>query len=210
MLDTRMRRYIEPPLDRMARWSWDRGVTPHAVTGVGFSLGIAACVAAATQHWTWALVLWLLNRFADGLDGSIARRTGPTDLGGFLDIMADFAIYGTMLVAIGYAIPDARLAVLVVLLMYYLSGSAFLAWSSLATKNGLTGDGRSLVFPPGLAEGSETIVAYVVVFLFLSRATTILWVWAIAVGLTAAQRLVYVVRTLRQVELAEAGVGGGR
>jgi len=102
MLDTRMRRYIEPPLDR--------GVTPHAVTGIGFSLGIAACAAAATQQWTWALVLWLLNRFADGLDGSIARRTGPTDLGGFLDIMADFAIYGTMLVAIGYALPVARRA----------------------------------------------------------------------------------------------------
>ena len=202
MLDNALRRYMEPPLDVVARWSADRVGTPTVVTGVGFAIGMGACAAAATQQWTLALVLWLLNRFADGLDGSIARRRGPTDLGGFLDIMADFAVYGAMLVAIGFALPEARLAALGVLLMYYISGSAFLAWSSLATKNGVAGDGRSLVFPPGLAEGAETVVAYVVVLLFLSRTSEILWIWAIAVGVTAVQRLIFVVRTLRQIEAA--------
>jgi len=160
------------------------------------------CAVACTQQWTVALVLWLVNRFADGLDGAIARRRGPTDLGGFLDIMADFAVYGAMLVAIGFALPEAQLAALVVLLMYYLSGSAFLAWSSLATKNGVGGDGRSLVFPAGLAEGSETVVSYVVLLLFVSRASEILWIWAAVVGVTAVQRLVYVVRTLPKIQTA--------
>jgi len=201
MLDNALRRYMEPPLDVVARWTANRGISPMMVTGAGFALGMAACVAAATQQWRVALVLWLLNRFADGLDGAVARRRGPTDLGGFLDIMADFAVYGAMLVAVGFALPEARLAALGVLLMYYISGSAFLAWSSLATKNGIAGDGRSLVFPAGLAEGAETVVAYVVVLLFLSRAPEILWIWAIAVGLTAVQRLVFVVHALRQIEL---------
>jgi len=202
MLDNALRRYMEPPLDVVARWSADRGVSPMMVTGIGFTIGMGACVAAATQQWTLALVLWLLNRFADGLDGSIARRRGPTDLGGFLDIMADFTVYGAMLLAIGFAVPEARLAALAVLLMYYISGSAFLAWSSLATKNGIVGDGRSLVFPAGLAEGAETVVAYIVVLLFLSRVTEILWIWAIAVGITAVQRVLYVARVLREIEPA--------
>lgn len=171
------------------------GITPMMLTGTGFLIGVASCAAIATGHWATGLVLWLLNRLADGLDGAVARNgsVGPTDLGGFFDIVADFAIYGGVVVALGYAIPEARLAALVVFLAYYLNGTAFLAWSSLAIKRELEGDGRSLVFPAGLAEGTETIVVYSVILLFPAWTRPILWVWAAVVMITVAQR-VYLVR----------------
>ncbi|MGQ7148234.1 CDP-alcohol phosphatidyltransferase family protein, partial [Escherichia sp. SS-MK2] len=40
-----------------------------------------------------ALVVILLNRLLDGLDGALARRRGLTDAGGFLDISLDFLFY---------------------------------------------------------------------------------------------------------------------
>ena len=55
-------------------------------------------------------------------------RRGATDLGGFLDLLADFSIYGGFVVAVGVAVPEARLACLVLLLTYYVSGTAFLRW----------------------------------------------------------------------------------
>ncbi|MDH3682090.1 MAG: hypothetical protein OEV40_19320, partial [Acidimicrobiia bacterium] len=81
---------------------------------------------------------------------------------------------------------------------------AFLAWSSLATKQALAGDGRSLHFPAGLAEGTETILAYLIVLLMPGRTALVLWIWAAVVGVTVVQRLVFVTRTL-----AEAPSGAG-
>lgn len=198
MLDSSFRRHLEGPLAWAGRRLVAAGIAPTALTATGFVLGAGACWAIATERWTIALVLWLLNRVADGLDGAVARggRAGPTDLGGFLDIMADFAVYGGVIVAVGYAVPEARVAALVTLLAYYLNGAAFLAWSSLAERRNLSKDERSLVFPAGLAEGSETIIAYVILLLFPQWARTILWIWAVVVGISVVQRIVFVTRQL--------------
>lgn len=198
MLDSSFRRHLEGPLAWAGRRLVAAGVTSTVLTATGLVLGAGACWAIAAERWTIALVLWFLNRVADGLDGAVARggRAGPTDLGGFLDIMADFAVYGGVVVAVGYAVPDARVAALVTLLTYYLNGAAFLAWSSLAESQGHSRDERSLVFPAGLAEGSETIIAYVILLLFPEWARTILWIWAGVVGVSVVQRIVFVTRQL--------------
>jgi len=199
MLDTRMRSVVGPPLERVAVGLSALGATPAHLTGLGLALGIGACVAIATGFWPLGLALWLANRLADGLDGPVARQSTPTDLGGFLDIMADFAIYGGLLIAIGIAEPGTRIPALAAFLAYYLSGSSFLAWSSLAERLQLaTGDGRSLLFPGGLAEGTETIVAMVIILLFRSQAALLLWVWAAVVGVTALQRIHFVSGQLRR------------
>jgi len=197
MLDTAMRSRLQGPLDRVAAPMSRAGVQPNLVTGVGLCIGIAACVAIAYDRWWLGLALWVVNRLADGLDGPIARQAGPTDLGGLFDILADFAIYGGVLVAIGIAAPEARVASLFVFLAYYLSGSSFLAFSSLATRRELAGDGRSLQFPAGLAEGTETIAAYIVILAFRSHVELLLWIWAAIVCITFLQRLVIIANLLR-------------
>lgn len=204
MLDVPVRRVLAPPLDSMARGLDRAGISPMAVTGVGWLVGVAACVAVATGHWWIALALWLLNRLLDGLDGPLARRTGATDLGGFLDIVADFSIYGGFVLAVGIERPEARIACLVLLLTYYLSGSAFLALSSVLERRGEAqravagNDGRSLLFIGGLAEGTETVIAGSLFCLFPQYAEAIAYVFAAAVAVTALQRVglgIHVLRT---------------
>jgi phosphatidylglycerophosphate synthase len=197
MLDAAFRARLDGPLGRAVAPLERLGISPNAITAAGFVVGVAACVAIAYGQWWLGLVLWLTNRLGDGLDGPLARRRGATDLGGLLDIIADFAIYGGVLVAIGIALPETRVACLVVFLTYYLSGSSFLAFSSLATKRQLEGDGRSLQFPAGIAEGTETIAAYVLVLAFPAQAEVLLWVWAALVAITVVQRLAIITRLLR-------------
>ena len=60
------------------------------------------------------------------------------------------------------------------------------------------GDGRSLRFVGGLAEGTETVIVYVLFCLFPTHAALIAWVFAAAVAVTAAQRIGYGVRILRR------------
>ena len=203
MLDRPMRGLLAPPLAtggaRLAAW----GVPPLALTLLGWGLGVGACLAAGFGAWTVALVLWLANRLADGLDGPVARAGTPSDLGGFLDIVADFSVYGGFLVGVAIALPSARLAALVLLATYYVSGTAFLALSSLLERRRQTrGDERSLRFVGGLAEGTETVLAYVALCLFSGQAALICWAFAAMVAVTAVQRVALAVRVLRHPSLA--------
>ncbi len=133
----------------------------------------------------------------DGLDGQVARRQGPTELGGFLDIIADFSIYAGFVVGVAIAIPEARLACTALLTFYYISGTAFLTLTALWERRGGQGDDRSLLFVGGLAEGTETIVVYILICLMPGHATTIVWVFALAVAITAGQRIAFGIRILR-------------
>jgi phosphatidylglycerophosphate synthase len=197
MLDPRMRRLLAPALNKAGARLSDAGLPPLALTGAGWLAGAGACVAVATHHWLLGLVLWLANRVLDGLDGPVARRRGATDLGGFLDIVADFSIYAGFLVAVAVAVPGARLACVALLTAYYISATAFLALSSLIERRGSTGgDGRSLRFVGGLAEGTETVIVYVLFCLLPTHAAAIAWAFTGAVAITAAQRVILGVRTL--------------
>lgn len=201
MLDVPVRRALAPSLDRVGAALADAGVPPLALTASGFAAGLAACVAVTRHAWAAALVLWLVNRLLDGLDGPTARRCGATDLGGFLDIVADFTVYAGFVLAVGVAVPDARIACLALLTAYYVSGTAFLALSSLLERRGSPGasaDRRSLRFVGGLAEGTETVIVYVLFCLLPQHAELIAWVFAAAVAVTVVQRVALGVHLLAQ------------
>ena len=198
MLDATTRRLVRGPLERAAAVAAGAGLTPGLVTAVGLLVGVGACVAAALAQWWVALVLWLLNRTLDGLDGALARRTAPSDLGGMLDFLADFVVYGGLVVAVAIAEPGARVAATVLLAVYLLNNVALLSFASLIEKRGLNlGDERSLRFTAGLTEGTETIAAYVVLCLLPGRAATVMWVFAAMVLFTVGQRVRLAVVTLR-------------
>ncbi len=198
MLDAPARRVLDAPLDRAAAPLATLGVHPVALTAVGWLLGVGACVAAGTGHWMLALVLWLANRTADGLDGPLARRRGEDgrELGGFLDLVADFSIYAGFVLAVGIERPEARVACLALLVAYYLSGTAFLLLAPALERRGEQGDGRSVHFVGGLAEGSETLLAYVAFCLLPEQAEVVAWVFAAMVAVTAVQRFALGVRVL--------------
>ncbi len=197
MLDAQARAAVRPAVDRVAAHATGHGVTPGAITAAGLVVGVGACVAAALAAWPLALALWLLNRSLDGLDGAVARLRGPTDLGGMLDFLADFVVYGGFVVGVAIAIPDARIACVVLLAAYLLNNVALLSFASLIEKRGLDlGDERSLRFTAGLTEGTETIVAYVLICLLPTHAGTIAWAFAGMVLVTVAQRVRVAVVTL--------------
>ncbi len=204
MLDARARRLLGPPLDRVAAALDRPAVTPDRLSLLGLALGLASAGAAAAQLWPLALATWLLSRAADGLDGPLARRRPVRDAGagGFLDITADFVVYGSTVlgVAVGATAGEGAdwLPFLLVLLAYYVNGTALLAFSSLAERAGRQrDDGRALSFLGGLAEGTETIVVHALWLLLPGSAGTIALVWAAVVAVSSGQRVVSGYRALR-------------
>jgi CDP-diacylglycerol---glycerol-3-phosphate 3-phosphatidyltransferase len=79
------------------------GLTPNALTLIGFVGTCVAAVAAANQWWLAAGILVLAFGIFDLFDGALARATGrATKLGAFLDSTFDRA--GEAIVYIGIAI----------------------------------------------------------------------------------------------------------
>jgi phosphatidylglycerophosphate synthase len=210
MLDARMRALLAPTLNAAGARLARAGVPPIALTGAGWACGAGACVATGLRAWPAALALWLANRLLDGLDGPTARAGSPTEAGAFLDIVADFSVYAGIIVGLAVAEPRARLACVALLAAYYVSGTAFLALSSLAERASQAGrrrvrlgDERSLRFTGGLAEGTETVAVYVLLFLLPSAAPVIAWAFTAAVAVTAIQRVVFGLRLLRAPTAAD-------
>lgn len=199
MLDEELREGAKPFYMLPARILAKGGVTGNVLTVSGLCVGALCLVAVALGLNLLALVLWLLNRLLDGLDGEVARLRGETsELGSFLDIAADFFMYGGFLVALAVQHPDARLALVVLFFAYYLNGSVFLALSGVLERlkaERLTE--RGLHFRRSLTEGFETIVAGVLFLVFPDHVATIAWVFAVMVFLSSGQRLLDAWRMLK-------------
>lgn len=194
MLDSQMRKLIDPPLNRIGIWLASKNITANGVTITGFAIGLLAALAIAFQFYLLGLVLLLLSRLADGLDGAVARASAPSDLGGFLDITLDFFFYGAIPLAFALADPEANaLAAAVLLTGFYATGSSFLAFAIMAEKRKITTTSqgiKSLYYIGGLAEGTETIAIFVAFCLFPGWFAWIAYVFAAICFVTAANRVV--------------------
>jgi phosphatidylglycerophosphate synthase len=201
VLDARLRRLIDPPLDRLGAPLAARGLSANAVTVAGFAIGLCAAAAIASRAYLLGLGLLLLNRLCDGLDGAIARRRGLTDLGGFLDILLDFLIYSAVPFAFALANPAANaLAAAFLIFSFVGTGSSFLAFAIMAAKRGMSTELRgrkSLYYLGGLTEGTETILVFVLACLWPALFPPLAWIFGLLCWLTTATRIAVAVQMLR-------------
>ena len=199
MLDGKVRQLIDPALDRVGGVLAARGVRANSVTFAGLATGLVAALAITIEAYLAGLILLMVSRLADGLDGAVARHSRKTDLGGFLDIVADFTFYGAIPLGFVFADPAANaIAGSVLLLSFYVNGASFLAFAIMAEKRGLATMARgskSLYFTTGLAEGTETIAVFCAFCLFPSAFAPIAYVFAVACFVTAGARVLLAIRT---------------
>ena len=202
MLDATLRRWLDPAVDTAGSWLARRGVGADALTWAGFAVGLAAIAAVASAHYLAGLALLLVNRLADGLDGAVARRSRPTDLGGFLDIVLDFLVYAGMVFGFALADPEANaLAAAFLLFAFMGTGSSFLAFAIMAAKRGIatTARGRkSFYYLGGLAEGTETILFLVLSCLLPDLFVPLALLFAAMCWLTTIARIAAGVQLLRE------------
>jgi len=193
MLDSRIRPLIDPPLEGLAQRLDRLGLTANGITVGGFALGVLAMAAVMSGAYLVGLGLLLLNRLADGLDGALARRNGLTDLGGFLDITLDFIIYSGVVFAFAVADPAANaLAACFLVFSFMGTGCSFLAFAIMAAKRNLSTEAqgrKSLYYLGGLAEGTETILFFVLFCVLPWAFAPIAWIFGGICWITTAARI---------------------
>jgi phosphatidylglycerophosphate synthase len=201
MLDRYVRPYIDPPLNRAGRLLAAVGVSANAVTLVGFAVGLAAIPEIATGHYLAGLALLLVNRLSDGLDGAVARVRGPTDLGGYLDIVCDFILYSGWAFAFALANPDHAIPAAFLMLSFMGTGTSFLAYAIFAAKRGITtkiSGSKSLYYLGGLTDGTETILIFAAFCLMPRFFPLLAYVFAVACWVTTISRVLAAARRFKE------------
>jgi phosphatidylglycerophosphate synthase len=189
MLDARVRRLIDPVLDRVGQALAAAGVSALAVTVTGLGLGFAAAVAIAQGAYLVGLLFIVLSRIADGLDGAVARSSQPTAFGGFADSMADFAFYAWIPFAFAVAAPERAMAAAFLLMSFIASGVAFLNYAVLAARLGEPpSDHKAFVYAAGLTEGTETIALFILMALVPAWFEPLAWGFGVLCWVTAIAR----------------------
>jgi len=193
VFDNRIQAAIRPLMNRIAHRLVRWGVGADAISVAGFVVGMAAALAIALQHEGVGLVLLLLSRLMDGLDGAVARASQPTDRGGFLDITLDFLFYAAIPLAFAVAHPAQNALPAAVLLAAFIgTGSSFLAFAVVAEKRQLTSlafPGKSFYFLGGLTEATETIAAFVAMCLWPQWFAPIAYGFALLCAITTVLRI---------------------
>lgn len=182
------RRVLTPP----GRWLVARGIHADHITLAGFAVGVLAVPALAIGAYGLALALLVVNRLADGLDGTVARLSSPTDRGAFLDIALDFVFYA--LFPLGFALADPAtnaLPAAVLIAAFVGTGSSFLAFASIAAKRRQSAAAfptKGIYYLGGLTEGFETIAIFAAMCLFPEGFPVLAYGYATACALTTVLR----------------------
>lgn len=201
MLDRWTSVMVRPALHAAAVQLKRLGMTPDQVTVLGFFIGISAIPVIALHHYLAGLLLILLSRTADGLDGALARMGTSTDSGGYLDIVLDFIFYSGVVFGFALAEPEVNsLAAAALLFSFTGTGCSFLSFAIMAERRGLqnvTYPHKGFYYLGGLAEGTETILFFAAICLWPSLFPIFSWCFAAVCVVTAVTRVIGGYRTIK-------------
>ncbi len=204
MFDRYLHPRVKPLLNQMVAHLDRSAITPDRISLSGFVVGVLALPFLAMQWYYAALIVIVINRLCDGLDGALARRRGLSDAGGFLDIALDFLFYA--LVPFGFVLASPELNAVAgawLLFAFIGTGSSFLAFAAVADKyrlENLDYPHKSFYYLGGLTEGAETILVFTLFCLFPAYFPLIAWLFGGLCWFTTLTRIWGGYNTLKRVE----------
>ena len=192
MIDRELNRYASGHLNRIANILYERGVHASWITLSGLAIAFLSFVALSYGLFYLGLILILINRFLDGLDGSLARLGTQRKFGAFFDITSDFAFYA--LIPLGFAVVSPQenaLPTAFLLAAFYVNGSSFLAEAIIIEKYNIKIDqaDKGFFYSFGLIEGFETICFFLFICLFPNAYATAAYIFFTLTLLTHAIRV---------------------
>jgi phosphatidylglycerophosphate synthase len=181
MFDRQIQNFTQKPLQYIAKL-FLKFISPNQMTLIGFGFGILMCISIVIDQYLIGILFLFLNRLSDGLDGAMARLTAPTPLGGYLDIVLDFLIYGGFVLVFSLQNEINLLTGVFLLFSYICTGTTFLTQAIIQPQLDYSQQDhddvkdeipKSFIYASGLIEGSETIF-FMFICLILPKAFPIL------------------------------------
>ena len=197
--------------------------TPNHITFLAFVAGLACCYASATSTpenrdavISPALVLWILNRSFDCLDGALARVRGEaSELGGFLDLLCDFIVYAAIPISIGInrsgglmiglggdpgqSIGGMWVAIAFLEATFWINNFILFYAAAVASKV-QDGELTSVTMLPALVEGFESGILFTAMLIWPNHIFLLSSVMAVGVSIGSVQRVVWLWPVLARLD----------
>ena len=193
MIDSQLNNFLKPTLNAIAKQFLKLGITANFVTFVGFFFGLCSFYHIINSEFMYALIFLFLNRFCDGLDGTIARLTIETDIGAFYDIILDFIFYSLFPIAFIFVDLNYSYSICFLLLSFVATQTTFLASAWIIEKNKISisdGHKKSFFYSGGITEGFETIICFTLMLLFHESIDYIAYIFGILCWITFFIRII--------------------
>ena len=199
MIDKKIRKYTDGYLNQIANVLFRKGIDANWVTILGLIIAFFCFIVLSSGSFYLGLILILINRFLDGLDGSLARLSKPKKFGAFLDITSDFAFYA--LIPLGFAVfspYENALPTAFLLAAFYVNGSSFLTEAIIVEKYNIKIDqkDKGFFYSFGLIEGFETICFFLLICSFPNLYSNAAYIFF---GLTILTHVIRVVRAFKRL-----------
>jgi CDP-diacylglycerol--glycerol-3-phosphate 3-phosphatidyltransferase len=192
MLSERLRSMTRGLREPIGRALGQLGISPNALTVLGYALNLVVMVVLAQGHLRVGGVLVLLAGLFDALDGAVARATGQTStFGAFFDSVMDRYSEATVLfgLLLWYLHRGARLDA--ALIYAAMVGSLMVSYARARA------EGLGLECKVGLMTRMERVVL-LSIGLIAQQVRLTLWAIAILANLTALHRMAHVWRVAHQ------------
>ena len=190
--DATFRRYIDMIATVVCSYV-PKSITPLHCTLIGFIAGLCSMVCTIFGYFMMALFFFFINRSCDVLDGVLSHmRKCNSDKGAFFDIVCDFTIYSLLVLGFGLYSEKNALIAAVLLCSFMVTASAFLAFSIFAKKEDIKKSvysKKNMYYLTGLVEGTETVLFFLILFVFPTYFVEIGTCFAIACFYTGIQRM---------------------
>mgnify|MGYP001414188149 FL=1 len=200
MIDAKLNNYLRPYLIFLAKIIIKLNISANIITFSGFFFGLCCFYSIINFYFMSALLFLFLNRFCDGLDGTVARLLGPTDIGAFYDITLDFLFYSLFPIAFIFIDIENTYAICFLLLSFVSTQTTFLASAWIIEKNKIlvsTKQKKSFFYIGGITEGFETIICFILMLFFYESVEIIAYIFGILCWITSISRLIFIKKLLR-------------
>ncbi len=184
MLSNIERRWLPLIINPLARLMEQTGISPNALTWVGFFLAVGVAYVLAQGYLLWGGVWVLIAGAFDALDGTLARQTGRTTaFGAFLDSTLDrfseaVILLGLLIYALGLEQGDLE----IILIFVAVVGSLLVSYTRSRAGE------LDVKISQGFFGRTERVVL-LGVGLIINQLTITLWILALFSNLTAGQRM---------------------
>lgn len=195
MLDTHSRKLIQPLFDYIGRKLVQLGVSPNSITVLSLALGILSSILILQGNGKGAVCLLWVSGMLDVLDGTVARLGNDSSgLGAIMDVVFDRIVELSVIIALAATYPESLMPLLLLTSSIVLSMTVFLTAGNVIQNY----SEKSFYYQAGLAERTEGFIFFTLMVMLPEMLTTITYIFAGAVIITAFQRFSEIVSILKK------------
>lgn len=206
--------FLMPQFESIAKSLVAHNIPANFLTLLSFIAAIGVMAAIGLQIYWLAVLMLLINRFCDGLDGIVARLHAAKNngimspFGTFADTLTDIFLYGGIVFAFTLAGPSGyelvgqgyNLAGVFLLFSWLLSAFASLAFDIEAESKGLEEEHRhknALFFFDGVSSQTEMTIVLFLMCVFPAFFPAIAALYGLICMLTVGSRVLMAYKYLR-------------